>query len=124
MFLIPLFFIITALASVAAFFVSKGNKILTAIAGVSAATLVVLANSFTIVSPGHVGIVVTLGTVNMEPLSEGIHLINPLSTVKELEVRLVTLVLNDIPAGTKDQQQVHTNITINFRLNAGKAAYI
>ena len=79
MFLIPLFFIITALASLAVFIATKGNKILTAIAGAGMAVVIVLANSFTIVSPGHVGIVVTLGTVDMEPLSEGIHLINPLS---------------------------------------------
>ena len=37
---------------------------------------------FTIVSAGHMGVQVTMGTVNPEPLSEGVHFVNPISRIK------------------------------------------
>lgn len=121
---IMMIFIATTVAGVAAFFSSRGNVKLTAIAASVVCSIVFAANAFTVVAPGHVGVQVTLGTVNLEPLSEGLHFVNPISTVKELEVRLVKEQIANSPAGTKDQQQVHTDITVNYRLNASKAGYI
>jgi prohibitin 2 len=81
-------------------------------------------SSVTIVSPGHVGVQVVLGEVNLEQLPEGIHIINPVSSVKELEVRVVKEVVPQASAGTKDLQQVHTDLVVNYRLAGLKAAYI
>ena len=39
--------------------------------------LVFLFESFTIVPAGHVGVQVTMGTVNPVPLTEGVHFVNP-----------------------------------------------
>lgn len=80
--------------------------------------------SFVVVSPGHVGVQVTLGTVGQTTLSEGAHFVNPMSSVKNVEVRMVTAKLPASSAGTKDLQQVHTEIVLNYRLDGAKAAHI
>lgn len=83
-----------------------------------------LFESFTVVPAGHIGIQVTFGTVNQQTLAEGAHLVNPLSVVREVDVRLVATKLKEASAGTKDLQQVHTDIVVNYRLDGGKAAHI
>ncbi len=105
-------------------FVKLKTALIPLCAGAAAAALVILVASFTIVTAGHAGAQVTLGSVNMVPLGEGVHLINPLSAVVEMEVRLVKETITATQAGTKDLQQVHTDVTINYRLNADKVAYI
>jgi len=78
--------------------------------------------SFTIVPAGYIGVQVTLGTVNPETLSEGLHFVNPISQVKEVEVRVVKADLKGAQAGTKDLQVVHTDIVVNYRIDGAKAA--
>lgn len=80
--------------------------------------------SFTVVPAGHIGIQVTFGTVHQQTLSEGAHFVNPLSIVREVDVRLVATKLKEASAGTKDLQQVHTDIVVNYRLDGSKAAHI
>jgi regulator of protease activity HflC (stomatin/prohibitin superfamily) len=80
--------------------------------------------SFTVISAGHIGVQVTLGEVNQQTLSEGAHFVNPLSRVKEVEVRLVTGKLENASAGTKDLQQIHTDIVMNYRIDGAQAAHI
>jgi regulator of protease activity HflC (stomatin/prohibitin superfamily) len=80
--------------------------------------------SFVVVPAGHVGVRVTFGTVSQETLTEGAHFINPTSSVKDVEVRVVTTQLKGSSAGTKDLQQVHTDIVLNYRLDGAKAAHI
>lgn len=80
--------------------------------------------SFTIVSPGHVGVQVTLGEVNPNSLSEGVHFVNPISSVRSVDVRLQRAELKNASAGTKDLQQVHTDIVVNFRLSGQKVPHI
>ena len=80
--------------------------------------------SFTIVTAGHSGVQVTLGTVNPVPLNEGVHFVNPLSSVKDVDVRLQKVTLQNANASTKDLQVVHTDIVVNYRLNASQTAHI
>ena len=80
--------------------------------------------SYVIVPAGHIGIQVTFGTVNQETLGEGLHLVNPLSSVQNLDVRLVSAKLAGSAAGTKDLQQVHTDIVVNYRISGDRAAHI
>lgn len=83
-----------------------------------------LFESFTVVPAGHIGIQVTFGTVNQVTLTEGAHLVNPLSYVREVDVRLVATKLKEASAGTKDLQQVHTDMVVNYRLDGAKVAHI
>jgi prohibitin 2 len=77
-----------------------------------------------VVPAGHVGVQTTFGTVNMEYLTEGMHFVNPLSHIRNLEVRLQSAELKKASASTKDLQQVHTNIVVNYRLTGAKAPHI
>lgn len=99
----------------------------TARAGMVSAALVflfVLSESYVIVPAGHIGVQVTFGTVNQTTLSEGLHFVNPFSGIKNVEVRLVSTNLKGASAGTRDLQQVHTDIVLNYRLDGAKAAHI
>jgi regulator of protease activity HflC (stomatin/prohibitin superfamily) len=86
--------------------------------------VVFLFETFTIVPAGHVGVQVTMGTVNPVPLSEGVHFVNPLSSVKNVEVRVVKSELRGANAGTKDLQIVHTDIVANYRIAGDQAAHM
>jgi len=97
---------------------------LPAVAGLVLMLLYISLESYVIVPAGHIGIQVTFGTVNQETLGEGLHLVNPLSSVQNLDVRLVSAKLAGSAAGTKDLQQVHTDIVVNYRISGDRAAHI
>jgi regulator of protease activity HflC (stomatin/prohibitin superfamily) len=81
-------------------------------------------STFTVISAGHTGVQVTLGEVNPLPLTEGVHFVNPISSVKDVDVRLQKAELKGAQAGTKDLQVVHTDIVVNFRLDPLKVPHI
>ncbi len=97
---------------------------LTLLAGAIALVIYTLFESFTVIPAGHIGIQITFGTVNQQTLTEGAHLVNPMSVVREVDVRLVTTRLKNASAGTKDLQQVHTDIVVNYRLDGTKVGHI
>lgn len=84
----------------------------------------ILISSFTVISAGHTGVQVTLGEVNPLPLTEGTHLVNPISVIKDVDVRLQKADLKGASAGTKDLQIVHTDIVVNYRFDAMKVPHI
>lgn len=86
--------------------------------------LACLFESFTIVSAGHIGVQQTLGSVSMQTLGEGVHFVNPISSVRNVDVRVVKAQLKNSNAGTKDLQVVHTDIVVNYRIDGSKAAHI
>jgi regulator of protease activity HflC (stomatin/prohibitin superfamily) len=94
------------------------------VAGVAFFLATIVFSSFTVISAGHTGVQVTFGEVNMTPLSEGVHFVNPLSSIKDVDVRLQKAKLDGASAGTKDLQQVHTDIVVQYRLNASKVPHI
>ena len=100
------------------------QKTLGAVVGAFVFVVGTIFQSFTVISAGHTGVQVTLGEVNLQALTEGVHFVNPISSVKDVDVRLQRANLNGANAGTKDLQQVHTDIVINYRLSADKVAYI
>jgi len=78
---------------------------------------VVAFESITIVPPGNVGVQVTLGKTNLDNvLTEGVTFVNPISSVKNVNVQLQRAELEGQSAGTKDMQNVHTDIVVNYRL--------
>ncbi len=95
-----------------------------ALVGISLMLGWVVLECVTVVPAGNVGVQVTFGEVSKNTLSEGLHLVNPLSDVHNVSVRMVSTTLENSQAGTKDLQQVHTNIVVNYRLQGDKAAHI
>ena len=78
---------------------------------------VIAFESITIVPPGHVGVQVTMGKTNLDnALPEGTSFVNPISSVQNVNVQLQRAQLDAQNAGTKDMQQVHTDIVVNYRL--------
>lgn len=117
---------ITALISIAiavsVYFLLKSK--LGILGGALFFALVFIFESFTVISAGHTGVQVTLGEVNPVPLTEGVHMVNPISSVKDVDVRLQKAELKGANAGTKDLQVVHTDIVVNFRLDPAKVPHI
>ncbi len=135
MFLIGLSFLISLVAAGALYFVSVDKRTTTgyettypfrnySLVPFLFVVAVIAFESFTIVRAGHVGVQVTLGSVNPVVLAEGTHFVNPISDVKQVDVRLQKANLNNASAGTKDIQQVHTDIVVNYRLSGDKVPYI
>ena len=123
MFTIVFFFVLAVIAA-AAISVFLQQKTLGNLAGIAIFAVGVLYSSFTIVPAGHVGVQITLGEVNQAVLNEGAQLVNPISNIKHVDVRLARANLNNASAGTKDIQQVHTDIVINYRMSPAKVPHI
>lgn len=82
---------------------------------------VVALNSFTVVSPGHTGVVVTLGKVNAGVLPEGIHAKIPfIQQIITIDNRIRKLEVNT-EAFSKDLQSVNTVLAINYRVDPAKS---
>ena len=71
---------------------------------------------FTQVPSGSVGVQTLFGQIQDEPLSEGAHLINPLSLVQEMSLQTFKASLPKESAGTKDLQVIHTDLAVNWRV--------
>ncbi len=83
--------------------------------------LVLAANSFVIVQPGHTGVVVTLGKVDEGVLQEGLHFKIPFAQqVVMIDNRIVKLEV-DTEAFSKDLQTVSTKLAINYRVDTSKS---
>jgi regulator of protease activity HflC (stomatin/prohibitin superfamily) len=93
-------------------------------AGIATLGVFIGVASFTVISAGHTGVQVTLGEVNPLPLTEGVHFVNPISSIKDVDVRLQKAELKGANAGTKDLQVVHTDIVVNYRLDPLKVPHI
>lgn len=107
------------------FFIGAVTNIKSALLTVFAVFILsVVLSTFTVISAGHQGVQVTLGQVNMKTLNEGLHFVNPISTVSEVSVRVTKAELKNANAGTKDLQIVHTDIVVNYRLDGNKVAHV
>jgi regulator of protease activity HflC (stomatin/prohibitin superfamily) len=106
-------------------FMSEFKKIaLGVLTGVAIILISIGISAFTVISAGHTGVQVTLGEVNPLPLTEGVHFVNPISSIKDVDVRLQKAELKGANAGTKDLQVVHTDIVVNYRLDPLKVPHI
>ena len=98
--------------------VSK-KTVITAVIAVVA--LIVVLNCFTIVQPGHTGVVVTMGRVNDGVLQEGIHAKAPfVQQVVKIDNRIRKLEV-DTEAFSKDLQSVNTRLAVNYRVDTAKS---
>ena len=119
-----LFFLILAIVAAGAIIVLLEQKALGVLAGVLIFIGGIAWSSFTVISAGHTGVIVTLGEVNPVTLTEGAHFVNPISSVKDVNVQLQRTQLAGANASTKDLQVVHTDIVIQYRLHADKVPHI
>jgi prohibitin 2 len=119
-----LFSIVLALVITVAIIVLTSRVAAAIGAGLATFFGLIIFSSVTIISAGHTGVQVTLGEVNPVTLTEGLHFVNPVSQVKDVNVQLQKAELKGASAGTKDLQVVHTDIVVNFRLHADKVPHI
>lgn len=101
----------------------KNFKITKIIPIIIAALFVVMiaANCFTIVQPGHTGVVVTLGKVKNITLQEGIHVKAPfVQKVVKIDNRILKLEV-ETEAFSKDLQTVTTTLAVNYRVDSNKS---
>ena len=81
----------------------------------------VVANSITVVSAGHTGVVVTMGKVNEGVLQEGMHFKAPfIQDVVMIDNRIQKLEVQT-EAFSKDLQSVDTTLAINYRVDTSKS---
>ena len=123
MYMIILAIVIALFASAAVYLLFDRSK-LGVFGGIILVLLAIIFESFTVVPAGHVGVQVTLGEVKQSALPEGAQLVNPISNIKFVDVRLQRAELKAASAGTKDLQQVHTDIVVNYRLSGAKVPHI
>jgi len=118
------FFAILAILAAGAIAVLLKQTVLGMLAGMLIFIGGVAFSSFTVISAGHTGVIVTLGEVNPVTLTEGWHFVNPVSQVKDVNVQLQRTQLAGANASTKDLQVVHTDIVVQYRLHADKVPHI
>ncbi len=83
--------------------------------------LILLLDCFTIVQPGHTGVVVTMGKVRSGVMQEGLHVKVPfVQNVVQIDNRIVKLEV-DTEAFSKDLQTVTTVLAINYRVDTAKS---
>jgi len=131
MFIFGVTLILALLAAGAAFFVSESVRGETVhpfrrftVLPLIIPAVVLAFECFTIVPAGHVGVQVTMGTVNPVALQAGVNFVNPISSVRDVEVRVKRADLKEAQAGTKDLQSVHTDIVIQYRMSPDKVPTI
>ncbi len=84
--------------------------------------VIVLATSaFVIVESGHVGVIVTLGAVQPEPLPEGFHIKKPfMDKIEQTDIRLTKAVSKSV-AASKDLQTVETQVSVQYSISGAVA---
>ncbi|MCQ2479427.1 MAG: prohibitin family protein [Clostridia bacterium] len=85
------------------------------------AVIIVAVNCFSIVEPGHTGVIVTLGKVKNSTLQEGIHVKAPfVQQVVKIDNRILKLEV-ETEAFSKDLQTVTTTLAVNYRVDSSKS---
>ena len=79
-------------------------------------------NPFVVINAGHRGVITTFGKVNQTVLEEGLHFRIPImQQVREINVQ-IQKAEGDGDAASRDLQQVHTKIALNFHLIPSRVA--
>ncbi|MGB0620738.1 MAG: SPFH domain-containing protein [Myxococcota bacterium] len=76
------------------------------------------------VPAGHVGVAILFGEVQDESYPEGLHFVNPLLSWKDLDARQDTYQLSKMEVPTRDQLLSTVDLSIQWRLDATRAAEI
>lgn len=100
---------------------SKQTKLTLAII-VAIVVVIIGASSFTVVEAGHTGVLVTLGAVSDNMLSEGVHIKAPfIQSVIQIDNRTQKVEISG-SAASKDLQTVTCDVAVNYRVLNGSSA--
>ncbi len=92
------------------------GKIITIIVVIAVLVLLIL-SSFTVVTAGHSGVVVTLGQVSDNVLNEGLHFKIPfVQQIVLIDNRVKKAEVNDASSASKDLQTVTSTIVVNYKI--------
>jgi len=90
-----------------------------------AGVAIALSNVFTVISVGEVGVLHFLGTVDDDPLEEGVHIVNPLASIEKMSIREQSYPegggVEVIEAQTSEQLNVTLEVSILFKLDGAVA---
>jgi prohibitin 1 len=90
-----------------------------------AGVLLVVANTFTVIPVGDVGVKHFLGRIDPTPLEQGVHVINPLATVEKMSIREQNFPadgsVEKIDAQTSEQLNVALEVAILYRIDPANA---
>lgn len=87
------------------------------------AVLIFILSTFRVIIAGHVGVPVLFGQVQDKPLLEGLNVVNPLYSVQSMDCR-VQKAEGKYDAASKDMQNVHVTMALNFELIPAKSCEI
>lgn len=100
-------------------------KKLIAVIAVAIVAVVIFAASVTIVPAGHTGVVVTLGKVSENVLSEGFHLKAPIvQNVVKMSNQIQKCEIEGAESVSKDLQAISTTIVVNYKIGDSSSAKI
>ncbi len=103
---------------------SQMKKIIV-VAAIVFLAVVIFAASITIVPAGHTGVVVTLGKVSSNVLSEGFHLKAPLvQNVVKMSNQIQKCEIEGAESVSKDLQAISTTIVVNYKIGDSSSAKI
>lgn len=85
--------------------------------------LIVIFSTLRVIPAGHVGVQVLFGEVQMTALKEGLNIVNPLYEVVKMDCR-VKKYENKYDTASKDMQNVHVIMALNYRIFPDKAPVI
>ena len=85
--------------------------------------VIIVLSTFRVVPAGHVGVPVLFGKVRTPALTEGLNVINPLYNVEIMDCRIMKHE-GQYDAASKDMQNVHVTMALNFRIISDKAPRI
>ncbi len=94
------------------------------IASIAIAVLLVLMfgqRFFHSVPAGHVGVAILFGEVQETPYPEGLHIVNPLLSWADLDVRQDSFRISQLDMPTRDQLLSKVDLSIQWRLDASQA---
>jgi len=104
---------------------AKGASKLAAYGFMALGIFLIVANGFTVISVGEVGVQHFLGSIDPVPLEQGMHVINPLANVEKMSVREQAYPpdggVERIEAQTSEQLNVALEVSILFRLDGANA---
>lgn len=125
MFITSIVLAIIALIALAFRFVADKDDrtFISAVSGAFAACAAVAFafSMFTTVSASKLGVVTTFGKVSQEVLTEGAHFVAPWQRVHEVYTGMDVAAAEKSQAASRDLQSVHSDLTVNFHVNADKA---
>ena len=76
------------------------------------------------VPAGHVGVAILFGDVQEEVYPEGLHIVNPFLSWKDLDARQDTFKISQLEMPTRDQLLSKVDLSIQWRLDSSRAADI